>query len=93
MVDPQYNDYDAQADDTAVLAANWLQNGNWSDGNFNDDSMVNDLNAAIMSANWTAGAAWASVPEPGAWALLAGLFGAVLGTKNYFSRRETMLFE
>lgn len=69
------NDYDVDADDAAVLAANWLQSGDWSDGDFNDDGMVNDLDAAIMSANWTAGAALASVPEPGAWALLAGLFG------------------
>jgi hypothetical protein len=46
----------------------------WADGDFNADGAVNDRDAAIMAANWSPWAheGEASVPEPGAVAMLLG---------------------
>lgn len=55
------------ADDAAMLAANWLKTGNatWRDGDFNGDRNVDDIDATILAANWqTAAPESASVPEP-----------------------------
>lgn len=49
--------------DAAVLAANWLQSGNWSKGDFNDDGIIDGADATIMAANW--GWEW----DPGEWGL------------------------
>ena len=61
------------ADDGAILAANWqkMSGATWGDGDFNGDNRVDDLDATIMAANWgqTVFPA-AAVPEPGAIALL-----------------------
>ncbi len=71
--------------DATILAENWQKSSaaTWSEGDFNGDGMVNDSDAAIMVANWLksqTSPATATVPEPGAFALLlvlacCGLFG------------------
>ena len=44
-------------------------------GDFNDDNVVDDMDAALLAANWQ-GDSSAAVPEPGTLALLAtGLIG------------------
>lgn len=62
------------ADDAALLAANWLSAGKWGQGDFNGDGIVNDIDATIMATNWTAAGGSASVPEPGVIALLLSGF-------------------
>ena len=54
------------ADDAAILAANWLETGKgWGQGDFNDDGTVDDLDATLLAANWQVGvASSATVPEP-----------------------------
>ena len=42
----------------------------WGMGDFNSDDVVNDKDAAIMAAHWTAGGGGGSVPEPGTVVLL-----------------------
>jgi hypothetical protein len=71
---------DANADgvvddrDASILGAHWLQTGNWFDGDFNGDGIVNDKDAAVLAAHWGEGLpAEQSVPEPGSFALLAGI--------------------
>ena len=50
----------------------------WSGGDFNDDGIVNDRDAAILAAHWGQGelAGLPSVPEPSTLILLAA--GALL---------------
>ncbi len=70
------NNGTVDADDAALLAANWLTTGNaaWCQGDFNGDGNVDDLDAAILAANWLRGVAPdAAVPEPSTLALLWGL--------------------
>ncbi|MBN1909435.1 MAG: PEP-CTERM sorting domain-containing protein [Pirellulales bacterium] len=60
--------------DARVLAQYWLADvgeGGAPFGDFNGDHRVDDLDASILAANWTGSAEGASVPEPGAFALLA----------------------
>ncbi len=78
------------ADDAAILAANWLKrnNASWSDGDFNGDGVVDAADATLLAANWwTMGSAGpsnttisgVSVAEPSTIILLAGmLFGCRL---------------
>jgi hypothetical protein len=55
------------------------------DGDFNNDGIVNDADAAILAAHWGEGVGGESVPEPGSLALLAGM--AVMGM-FYLRRRK-----
>ena len=69
------------ADDAAVLAANWLTASGvtWAQGDFNDDGRVDDADAAILAANWQqTSSPPASVPEPGLIVLLLGGLGCLL---------------
>ena len=61
--------------DAATLADNWQTAGGatWDMGDFNGDGRVDDIDATILATNWQTGAASASVPEPTALALLAGI--------------------
>ena len=74
-------DMTVNADDAAILAANWLGTGKeWGDGDFNGDGIVNDKDAALMASNWL----WskntaAAVPEPCCMMLLLTLFTAMCG--------------
>jgi hypothetical protein len=74
--------------DARVLAQAWGSSttGGAEAGDFNGDEMVNVLDAAILAANWgdhTGGEATASVPEPGALAmLLAGIVGVLLTRRS-----------
>ena len=70
-------DYDVDAADAAIVAANWLQTieGGYSVGDFDGDGVVNDIDATIMATNWTGSGASASVPEPQSLLLVA--LGAV----------------
>ncbi|MBN2024352.1 MAG: hypothetical protein JW809_16335, partial [Pirellulales bacterium] len=53
--------------------ANWLQTGaDWWKGDFNGDGTVDDLDLAVLAANWGAGPGGPAVPEPAAVALLVG---------------------
>jgi len=66
-----------------VVAGNWGANvgtGGYASGDFNNDHVVNALDAAIQVANWGSHVAEsAAVPEPGALTLLlAGVIGAAL---------------
>ena len=62
------------ADDAARLADNWLaDNATWEMGDFNEDEIVNELDATLLAANWQTGVvASASVPEPSALILILG---------------------
>jgi hypothetical protein len=55
------------------------------DGDFNGDDIVDDRDAAILAAHWGEGMSEGSVPEPGSFALLAGM--AVMGMV-YLRRRQ-----
>ena len=72
------------ADDAAILAANWLRDDGvaWADGDFNGDGTVDDIDATLLASNWSMTSA--SVPEPSVLALLA--FGLTL----LFWRRQNM---
>ena len=51
------NDGVVNADDAAILAANWGKSDKtWADGDFNNDGVVNAADASILAANW--GATW-----------------------------------
>jgi len=57
------------ADDAAILAANWgtASGATWAMGDFTGEGAVNAADAAIMAANWNPdpGSESAAVPEPG----------------------------
>ncbi len=76
--------------DAAALAANWLADGAvWIMGDFTGDGTVDDADAAILAANWHQGVdPTGAVPEPGAAALLLGMFCAayILSSRNAFHR-------
>ena len=65
----------------------------WFDGDFNNDGYVNDIDAALLSANWHSGVTGgnAAVPEPGMLSLfvLGGLCLAVrsfvISKKQFFT--------
>jgi sialidase-1 len=64
------------ADDAAVLAANWqaTETATWAMGDFNGDRKVDNADATILAANWQRGvAASGAVPEPAAAVLLLPL--------------------
>jgi len=76
------DDHDVDADDLAVVAANWGDTVTANDyhvGNFNGDTVVDALDAAIQAANWTGPGesnGGTTVPEPSLPAmLLAGVLG------------------
>ena len=72
------------ADDAAVLAANWLTAAaaTWEMGDFNDDGRVDDLDASLLAVNWQHGLETsASVPEPSSVILLA--IGVILVLSSY----------
>ena len=83
------NDDDVDADDAALLAANWLAGpgATWSMGDFNNDGYVNDIDVTLMAANWGAGSS-ASVPEPSVIVYLAAtlLLFCRWGSAQRFSR-------
>ena len=68
-------DNDVDADDTAILAENWLtmSDATWQMGDFNGDYRVDDIDATMLANNWTGGLA--AVPEPSSLVLLIGLVG------------------
>ena len=67
------------SEDAVTLANNWQGTGkSWSDGDFNGDSKVDDIDATILATNWLKTSGAASVPEPGAIALLFGACLAIL---------------
>ena len=74
-------------DDASIVGAHWMQasGARWGDGDFNFDGKVNDDDAAILAAHWGESLGEASVPEPGSFALLAGI--ALMGM-IYFRRRR-----
>ncbi|NLE39552.1 MAG: PEP-CTERM sorting domain-containing protein, partial [Pirellulaceae bacterium] len=59
-------------------ADHWGQAGDWSMGDFNDDGVVNALDAAILAAHWGHVAVAeqsdpaTAVPEPSALVILLG---------------------
>ena len=60
-------------EDIAILAENWLRDGNvtWFDGDFNGDHVVDDRDATLLASNWNPPELpEASVPEPTAIVLL-----------------------
>jgi len=80
-------DDDVDADDLAVVAANWgntVGANDYTVGNFNGDTVVDAIDAAIQAANWTGPGesnSGTSVPEPGAAVLLA-----ILGLTMLYKR-------
>ena len=59
------------ANDAAILAANWLHGDKtWGEGDFNDDGAVDEADATLLAANWTISMADATVPEPAGSVLL-----------------------
>ncbi len=79
------NDGVVNDEDAATLADNWLTltGATWEMGDFNGDGRVDDIDATLLATNWQAGSASASVPEPAALALLAGIMiAAVLCRRN-----------
>jgi len=73
-------DQDVDADDVAILAANWGGSGGWADGDFSGDGVINAVDASILAANWTGPLSEANaatgVPEPSTLVLLG--IGAIL---------------
>jgi len=73
-------DGDVDDEDAAVVASYWGQTvtlGDYTKGDFNNDGLVNALDAALQVANWTSPLAEAAaVPEPVAATLLLSLFAA-----------------
>ncbi|HBO42537.1 MAG TPA: hypothetical protein DD670_01095, partial [Planctomycetaceae bacterium] len=62
--------------DAKTLAAHWGQAGSWAAGDFNNDGVINAIDAAIMAANWGHGVGEtteSAVSEPSAFLLLLGL--------------------
>ncbi len=79
-------------DDAALMAQNWLKSSEatWSNGDFNKDGAVNDIDATMMAANWYYGVpAETAVPEPCAFALLAGAVAAGLVCRAGIRRRQS----
>ena len=74
------------ADDAAILAANWLSTdaAGWGEGDFNEDGMVNDLDATILAANWSPTGDMSHVPEPAMDHLLLAL-GGIFACRNVFA--------
>jgi hypothetical protein len=72
--------------DASIVGSHWLQQSGarWLDGDFNGDGNFNDADAAILAAHWHEGVDKQLVPEPGSFALLAGI--AVMGMV-YLRRR------
>ena len=61
------------------MGSNWMASGvGWSGGDFNNDGIVNDKDAAILAAHWgqSESSAAPGVPEPSTLILLAA--GALL---------------
>jgi surface-anchored protein len=76
--------------DFNALAGSFGQLGDWSCGDFNGDGVVNLADFNILAGNFGVGGAGgeslpASVPEPAAGAVLAGLFGTL-----FLQRRRKM---
>ena len=66
----------------------------WFEGDFNDDGVVNDKDAAILAAHWHAGMTESgSVPEPTTLVLLAGAVASMLlwrrARSDHFGDTET----
>ncbi|HBO42922.1 MAG TPA: hypothetical protein DD670_03105 [Planctomycetaceae bacterium] len=61
--------------DARSLATYWGQSGGWAQGDFNNDTVINALDAAILAANWHYGVteSAAPAPEPGFAPLLVAL--------------------
>ena len=45
-------DGDVDEDDNEILDDNWQQAGNWTDGDFNGDGIVNAYDMNLMAQNW-----------------------------------------
>jgi len=77
-------DGDVDADDLAVVAANWgetVDPNDYAVGNFNGDTVVDGADAAIQAANWTGPGesnGGTTVPEPSTAFLLISLVGMFL---------------